>query len=197
MKQEAPANVTATTWSAKIQSTKAVDLGYFADGAIQTISRTQGADVYESLPLLTTYDAIANGLKHEGKLGSITHSGFTTNGLSPGDRVYSYEYDDQGRIEYMKTPAGQRKYGYDSFDQQPQVSIGESSSRHQFSSIRPLPASSHKSAQFSHWQVPPHRIGRSIATQSQWRAIRAVQAAPKRISKGVLATTEYPSVNHT
>lgn len=84
-------NITAATWIVKNPSTKVVDIGDFADGAIQTISRVQGGDVYESLPLLTTYDAIAKGPKHEGKLESIAHSGFATNGVSPGDRVYSYE----------------------------------------------------------------------------------------------------------
>jgi RHS repeat-associated protein len=117
VKQESPSNVNAASWSVKNQQTRTAVIGYFADGAIQTISRTQGAAGFTSSPILSTYVSIADGLKNEGRLASITQSGFSIIGLGAGDCVYAYGYDDQGRIASMTTPAGTRTYAYDSFDQ--------------------------------------------------------------------------------
>ncbi len=110
--QESANNPLAATWSAKAVTTRTVDLNYFADSTLQSISRTQGATGSTTAPLLSSFTTVADGIKNEGRIASITQSG-----LSGGNVAYSYGYDDHGRISSFTSPAGTRTYAYDTFDQ--------------------------------------------------------------------------------
>gem|GEM_PF-440553 len=102
----------AITWTANATTTRTVDLNYFADSTLQSISRAQGSTGATTAPMVTTFTTVADGTKNEGRIASITHSG-----LTGGSVVYSYGYDDHGRISSFTSPAGTRTYQYDSFDQ--------------------------------------------------------------------------------
>ena len=102
----------AVTWTAKAVTTRTVDLNYFADSSLQTISRTQGAVGSATAALVTTFVTVLDGAKNEGRIQSITQSGLTA-----GNVAYTYGYDDHGRIASFTSPAGTRIYAYDTFDQ--------------------------------------------------------------------------------
>jgi len=114
MKQESANNPTAATWTANASSTRTVDLNYYADSSLQTISRTQGTS--GTTPIVSTYAQTAENAKNEGRIASIVQSGLFI-GAAATNVTYGYGYDDQGRVATFTTPAGTRTYAYDSFDQ--------------------------------------------------------------------------------
>jgi RHS repeat-associated protein len=77
---------------------------------LQSISRTQATT--GTTPIVTTFAQTADGVKNEGRIASITHSGL--NGLNTS---YAYTWDDHGRVATFTTLAGTRTYGYDTSDQ--------------------------------------------------------------------------------
>jgi RHS repeat-associated protein len=105
-------NPLAATFAGKAVTTRNVDLNYFADSTLQSISRKQGAGTATTASLVTTITTVAAGVKNEGRIESITHSG-----LTGGNVAYLYGYDDHGRVATFTSPAGTRTYTYDTFDQ--------------------------------------------------------------------------------
>jgi len=110
--QRSASDPLAATWTANATTTRTVDLNYFADSTLQSISRTQGAAGATTAAMVTTFTTVADGSKNEGRIASITHSG-----LTDGNVAYAYAYDDHGRVSSFTSPAGTRTYQYDSFDQ--------------------------------------------------------------------------------
>ena len=73
MTQQSANVATAVTWAANAASTRNVDLNYYADSSLQTISRTQGTA--GTTPIVSTYTLTADNAKNEGRIASIVQSG--------------------------------------------------------------------------------------------------------------------------
>jgi YD repeat-containing protein len=110
--QRSASDPLAATWTANATTTRTVDLSYFADSTLQSISRTQGAAGATTAAMVTTFTTVADGSKNAGRIASITQSG-----LTGGNAAYAYTYDDHGRIASFASPGGTRTYSYDTFDQ--------------------------------------------------------------------------------
>ena len=110
--QQSAHNPLSATWSGRVATTRKIDLNYFADSTVQSISRTQGTGTATTAALVTTVTTVADGVKNEGRIASITQSG-----LTGGNVAYLYGYDDHGRVASFTSPAGTRTYAYDTFDQ--------------------------------------------------------------------------------
>ena len=110
--QRSASDPLAATWTANATTTRTVDLNYFADSTLQSISRTQGAAGASTAAMVTTFTTVADGTKNAGRIASITQSG-----LTGGNVAYAYTYDDHGRVASFTSPGGTRTYSYDTFDQ--------------------------------------------------------------------------------
>ncbi len=98
-------------------SRKRVDIGYFANGDLETITRTEGEGSTLSEALTSIY-TLADGGWYQGRYGSLVHSGFH----GGSSQAYSWTYEDGGRIESFTTPDGTRNYNYDDLGQLTAVS---------------------------------------------------------------------------
>jgi len=72
MKQESANDPTATTWSAKVIAARTVDMNYYADSSLQTISRTQGTA--GTTPIVSTYTQTTDNVKNEGHIALIVRN---------------------------------------------------------------------------------------------------------------------------
>ncbi len=61
--QRSASDPLAATWTANATTTQTVDLNYFADSTLQSISRTQGATGATTTPIVTTFTTVADGTK--------------------------------------------------------------------------------------------------------------------------------------